>query len=434
MLSGAVIEKSALSKIRIEVYHDTQKFTEGSLLSVGLGGHQVLYQIINAVTDSKFLVESNKHGYMTIEARKLGRWNNDEHRFEAVQWTPNIYAPVFLAPESEAVGFQREFIGFVPRTRYGIKVDTQKLVTHNTAILGVLGSGKTGLALELIQRMVQDGIKVCVIDITGQYEPALQHLIDKKKQSAADEAIRKEISPSANCVNQNKESGGNHREFAASLNLHIKQFMEEDWGLRVFNPGAYAVTEQTSGLFNKAAGIGDLTNVQKSRIVAEQFLKCVQDQMSEKARLCLVLEEAHSLVTEWNSVSSDGDKNATNGTAKAIMQGRKYGFGCLLITQRTANVTKSNLNQCNTVFGLRVFDDTGKDFLSNYFGRDYAAMLPELQPRHCIAYGSALNTQTPLIVELNDKDECAKHFHALSKSQNESDETDDREPETKGST
>jgi DNA helicase HerA-like ATPase len=53
---------------------------------------------------------------------------------------------------------------------------------------------------------------------------------------------------------------------------------------------------------------------------------------------------------------------ATAATARAILQGRKYGLGCLLVTQRTANVTKTILNQCNTTFAMRMFDDTGKDF------------------------------------------------------------------------
>lgn len=138
--------------------------------------------------------------------------------------------------------------------------------------------------------------------------------------------------------------------------------------------------------------------------------------MTENARLCLVLEEAHSLVPEWNSVAHDGDRNATNGTAKAILQGRKYGFGCLLITQRTANVTKSILNQCNTIFGLRVFDATGMDFLSNYIGSDYASLLATLPPRHCVAFGRSLNTQNPLIVELNHRDEFNEQFSTVNEN------------------
>lgn len=90
--------------------------------------------------------------------------------------------------------------------------------------------------------------------------------------------------------------------------------------------------------------------------------------MTDRGSVCLVYEEAHSLVPEWNSVVAEGDKAATARSARAILQGRKYDFGCILITQRTANVTKTILNQCNTIFA-RTFDDTGKEFSSNYIGK-----------------------------------------------------------------
>ena len=126
--------------------------------------------------------------------------------------------------------------------------------------------------------------------------------------------------------------------------------------------------------------------------------------MTGTARVCLVYEEAHSLVPEWNSVASDGDKNATAASARAILQGRKYGLGCLLITQRTANVTKSILNQCNTIFAMRTFDDTGKEFLSNYIGRDYASILPTLQERHAVLFGKASPCDDPVLLRLNDRE------------------------------
>lgn len=259
--------------------------------------------------------------------------------------------------------------------------------------------------------MVNDGIKVWIIDITGQYEPALEQLIHQKKQSTADEKIRSEINSMTEQLKQDKGSGGNHRNFSYALQNHIKEFMIDDtWRVRVFNPYNYRVTEQTSGVYNNSAGFGDLTITQITRIVAEELLNVLKDKMTEEARLCLVLEEAHSLIPEWNSVVYEGDKNATNGTAKAILQGRKYGFGCLLITQRTANVTKSILNQCNTIFGLRVFDATGIDFLSNYIGSDYASLLATLPSRHCVAFGRGLNMQNPLIVELNHRDEFNRRF------------------------
>ena len=104
-------------------------------------------------------------------------------------------------------------------------------------------------------------------------------------------------------------------------------------------------------------------------------------------------------------MANEGDKQATNGTAKVILQGRKYGLGSLVVTQRTANISKSILNQCNTIFALRVFDDTGKQFLENYIGRDYSNVLPTLEERHAIAIGKAMKLKQPVILELNDMDE-----------------------------
>ena len=92
------------------------------------------------------------------------------------------------------------------------------------------------------------------------------------------------------------------------------------------------------------------------------------------------------------------------------MQGRKYGLGTLLVTQRTANVTKSILNQCNTIFGLQVFDATGMEFLGNYIGDDYAALLSTLPFRHCIAYGRGIAAKSPMIIELNDRDIFRNNF------------------------
>jgi len=154
--------------------------------------------------------------------------------------------------------------------------------------------------------------------------------------------------------------------------------------------------------------------------------------LSDKARCCLVFEESHSLVPEWNSALNDGDKSATNGTAKAILQGRKYGLGCMIITQRTANVTKSILNQCNTVFALRTFDSTSVEFLKNFVGDDYAGVLSSLEDRHAIIFGKASSCKTPLMVRLNEREVFKKHFRQTVRVEDditqEDDSTDDDIP------
>ena len=117
-----------------------------------------------------------------------------------------------------------------------------------------------------------------------------------------------------------------------------------------------------------------------------------------KEILCQYFEE----INEEVSIVVKDDNSHANGTAKVILQGRKYGLGCIIVTQRTANVTKSILNQCNTIFALRVFDDTGKSFLENYIGKDYSDTLPTLEERHAIAIGKGIGLKQPVILQLND--------------------------------
>ena len=120
------------------------------------------------------------------------------------------------------------------------------------------------------------------------------------------------------------------------------------------------------------------------------------------ARLCIVLEEAHSLIPEWNQVAQQADVQQVNRAARVILQGRKFGLGTLIISQRTANVTKTILNQCNTVFALRSFDQTGLDFLRNYMGEEYAQAISTLPDRTAILVGKASSSARPIILKVSD--------------------------------
>jgi DNA helicase HerA-like ATPase len=215
-------------------------------------------------------------------------------------------------------------------------------------------------------------------------------------------------------VQQNVEEGGSIREFENAIREDLRRFLDPGDARRVkiYNPVAFEVWRQDSKPFQRIASMASLTPTEVTRIVTEVTLEILQDMMSESARCCIVFEEAHSLIPEWSAVASEGDKVATNGTAKAILQGRKYGLGCLVVTQRTANVTKSILNQCNTVFALRVFDATGMEFLRNYIGEDYAGILSTLEDRHAVVFGRASSCRDPVLVRLNDRDDFIRVFRA----------------------
>lgn len=71
---------------------------------------------------------------------------------------------------------------------------------------------------------------------------------------------------------------------------------------------------------------------------------------------------------------------------------------------------KTILNQCNTIFAMRTFDETGKEFLSNYLGKDHAEMLSSLQERQAVVFGRASSCENPVLIRLNDRDDFLRIF------------------------
>ena len=411
-LCGIVDSDTSFEFLRFEVIRENG-LSEGRLVEARIGDHRgVLFQLIEGVTHEEVVQQKNKYGYARAKARKIGRWDAEERKFCHVPWLPNINAPVFLLDDAEFVANAGN-IGHFPKTLYGVSLNMRDTVTHNTAILGILGIGTTYLSVELLERMIAEGTKVLCLDLTDQYAGLLADFIDPAYDLAANADLS--AAGAGGVAHQNRELGGSQNRFKQAVLAHVRDFMDPDNGrfLRVLNPAQFGVTRQLSGMYNNSAELGSLTACEITSIFSNAALKVSQELgMTDQDRLCLVYEEAHTLVPEWNSVASDGDRNATSVSARAILQGRKYGLGCLLITQRTANVTKTILNQCNTILAMRTFDDTGKDFLSNYIGADYAGVLPSLGPRHAVVFGKASSCENPVLVRLNDRDDFLNVFRA----------------------
>jgi hypothetical protein len=401
---GLVAPNTDITTLRFELTRTDLEIGEGQLVEVTIGKRQVLYQIINGLTQEEILAQKNTYGFARGSAKKIGAWDKDGKRFEHIRWIPQLNDPVFLQ-QAEVPLDDPAAIGFFPGTNYPVGVNVQQLVTHNAAILGILGAGKTFLALELVERMLSEGVKVIVLDLTNQYAAQLSPYYDANaEQSNIDKLKTTGPSGKTNCK-LNVAEGGSVQAFQAELKQQLTAFMADvNAGLRIYNPTAFEVWRQDSRPYQGQASMAQLTPTEITRIITEVGLELCSATITDQAKLCIVYEEAHSLIPEWNAVASEGDKAATNGTAKAILQGRKYGLGCLVITQRTANVTKTILNQCNSVFALRVFDSTGMEFLRNYVGDDYSSVLSTLENRHAVVFGRASSCSDPVLVRLNDRD------------------------------
>ncbi|WP_343522367.1 DUF87 domain-containing protein [Pedobacter sp.] len=410
-LVGTVWEGSTINKIRFnKLFSDQLQIErgigEGSIIETKIANESVLFQIIDARTNEESLEFKDTYGFTIGTAQKLGQYDVELKELNTVKWLPEIYNPAFLLDPSQLEYNSADFIGRLPNTNYGIPIrNPHELVTHNTAVLGILGIGKSCLTFELLQKLLNStDVKVFCIDLTNQYAKALPSYITAEliQQEFSNDAIKKLKDNNVDTGHVDyPDSWGNLKLYEDIIKGEIETFVGSEKRILILNPDMHNVSKAAPGF--KVTSKIDLTPAEKTRLISERLIRHAASLgETADARFLLVLEEAHSLVPEWNSISNEGDKNATNGTAKVILQGRKYGLGTLVITQRTANISKSILNQCNTIFAMRIFDDTGKQFLENYIGSDYSNLLPTLEERHCIAIGKSMKLKQPVILQLND--------------------------------
>jgi hypothetical protein len=412
---GLVSVNTSVKKLYLEIIKE-RDIAEGRLVEViNLRNQKVLYQVIDELTKEEIIKKKNKYGYARAEARKVGRWDANRNKFQKAEWLPQLNAPVYL---KSASNYKPTIytVGRFPGTNYVTEIENiNDLVTHNTAILGIMGIGKSMLSIELVERIINEDIKVVCIDLTNQYAEELSNFYRINHERRRIKELQN-VMPDGGRENfqRNVEEGGGINKFREEFQKEMNVFLDldnRDEILKIYNPTEFNIWKQTGGVFNGEAAMASLTPTELTQIISESILEVCQKQgMTDEARVCLVFEEAHSLVPEWTSVAVEGDKEATNGTARAILQGRKFGMGCLLVTQRTANVTKTILNQCNTIFAMRTFDQTGKKFLANYIGEDYANTLQNLEERHAVFYGKASSCENPVQLRLNDQDDFREEF------------------------
>lgn len=139
---------------------------------------------------------------------------------------------------------------------------------------------------------------------------------------------------------------------------------------------------------------------------AEFFANCMRAGADEykvgddpKARVVL-FEEAHGFVPEWNfALRHQQDQVAL--TTRGIMQARKFGVTVVMVSQRTAVVSKSALSQCENYIILKTLDQTSLDYLEALVGKEMRHAIPSLKRYEALCVGPAFNAEEPVIVTLS---------------------------------
>lgn len=345
---GLVGPYSEIGKLNIHIDNDKGLVNNNDIVEVIISDRIVLYQIVNAIVNEE-TVAKDTTGYKKAIAVQIGLWNKEKLCFEDYKWVPQLNTIVFKTDPFEEGYVLSDDLCLIGTFNTGHPIIAKKaeLVTHNTAILGVTGSGKSYLGYSIIEGLLARQIKVICIDNTGDYQREVQW----------------------------------PQVFHITNEASIDQFL--------------SIPDKFS--------IATATNVASVLLIVNKVYEWAKNQYNPNQldivpRVCVFMEEAHSAIPEWNSIVEKADQEKVNKISKLVMQGRKLGVGVVVVTQRTANVTKSILSQCNTIISFQAFDKTSNDFLSSFMDESYVDNISRLENGCAVIAGKALLSGRPVII------------------------------------
>jgi len=390
-LVGFVVENSTIGVIAFEVAARSE-LREGDVVFANLSGFDVFYQIIGAETVEESF-DQNPRGTHVVRAAQLGQYAPDAG-FTKYGWLPSMNTPLFSASSrifEEPIVSEREFkIGKVPSTNIDAIARLDDLVEYHTAILGVTGTGKTEVALDLVRNAIQRGVKVFCVDFTGDYKERLSDLNpifptpEKEKAESIERLLAYIDSYGFDAKKQKADLRAKLDEIRKETAVTINDFLiKDDANLAIFE-------------------LADISNSKAGLRLTEIYLSTIMDwaRGNRRARqVLLCLEEAHTIVPEAYGSGFDGEtKWVVERIGQIALQGRKYGVGLLVITQRTALVSKTILSQCNTFLTHSLIDQTSLNFLESVYSSQHTRLIPNLGRFEFLAFGKAIKAERPVIL------------------------------------
>ncbi len=294
------------------------------------------------------------------------------------------------------------YIGLLSGHNIRVELDINLMVQKHVCILSKTGGGKSYCSGALIEEFMKHNVTVCVIDPHGEYSSMKQKASLKKTTrefGVSSRGYSDKIVEFATDTNINKGAKPlkftlhnlDPRELLSLTNLknvrsHLTMLRKATDALKEAKPN-YSINDiiavlEANAEPSSAGLIAELEYLNESGIFAEQGTKI--DELIQKGKttiinlrgtppdiqelivnrvgtavfelrkigkippMMLVVEEAHNFCPQQGLV-------ACSKVFRTIAsEGRKFGLGLTVITQRAAKVDKNVLSQCNTQVILRV--------------------------------------------------------------------------------
>lgn len=117
--------------------------------------------------------------------------------------------------------------------------------------------------------------------------------------------------------------------------------------------------------------------------------------------LLLVMEEAH------NYLNDNFSGLASITVQRIVKEGRKYGIGAMIVSQRPSEINSTILSQCGTFFALRLSNSNDRAHITSAVTDNLEGltnMLPILRTGEAIILGEAVKLPMRVLIEAPDKE------------------------------
>ena len=216
------------------------------------------------------------------------------------------------------------------------------------------------------------------------------------------------------------QEGGSTSQFISTLTMRIKGLMSDPRMIGVINPDSSVSLKDwldlhvgSDGGANGPVAVIDLSLVPyeilhlviavSSRLILES-LQRYRKLNNENLPTVVVLEEAHTFVAKrlphGDEILSPADM-CRGIFERVAREGRKFGLGLVLSSQRPSELSETVLSQCNSFLLHRITNDRDQELISRLVpdnARGLLRELPSLPTRHCILLGTA--SKVPALVEV----------------------------------
>ncbi|HOT06845.1 MAG TPA: ATP-binding protein [Methanotrichaceae archaeon] len=343
--------------------------------------------------------------WVVAEARVLGVGHSGHLRLPSSPPRPGD--EVFMAEEkmiSSCLGLTRGemYIGLLRGYDLRVTLDANTLVQKHCSVLAKTGSGKSYTAAVILEELLERGVALLVIDTHGEYSsmrlpnregqfarfkikprgydvvvytPANQVLNPKADRPFRFDGMNLTARDLSRMMpEESSASLGLLYEAISALSAEADTYQLEDIIRQVeksTSKGKWALISQLESLLEAGifsgepthpsellqrgrAAILDMTGVlpeMQSMIVARVLSELFDARkMGRVAPGMVVVEEAHNYIPERGS----GRAASTSIIRTIAAEGRKFGLGLMIISQRPARVDKNVISQCNTQIIMRV--------------------------------------------------------------------------------